>query len=236
MAPKKTRRRAQLAESSGSEPEAWTVVNPERLSAGAEDGQVVADAPVPKARSKRLLNKPLPRLVEPPTPVADITRALLSLVYWRISRDEDQEKQDDSSAEEPSEEEDDYQAHRQMQWQHWRGWQHFHYKEQWQHWRSNPVEDAWKERCCCIRHGFSGNELAVIPRKKLRELENCRNVYRRVRELLQLRKHISLALYFAECPWRQFSTFQWRRHEVRCGDRYMGSYLEGAVLEAVTHP
>ena len=222
MAPKKTRLRAQLAESSGSEPEAWTVVNPERLSAGAEDGQVVADAPLPKAR-KRLLNKPLPRLVEPPTLVADITRALLSLVYWRISRDEDQEKQDDSSAEEPSEEEDDDQAHRQMRL----------YKEQWQHWRSNPVEDAWKERCCCIRHGFSGNELAVIPRKKLRELENCRNVYRHVRELLQLPKHIPLALYFAEC--HKFKR-QWRRHEVRCDDGYMGSYLEGAVLEAVMHP
>ena len=76
--------------------------------------QVVADASLPKAR-KRLLNKPLPRLVEPPTLVADITRALLSLVYWRISRDEDQEKQDDSSAKESSEEEDDNQAHRQMQ-------------------------------------------------------------------------------------------------------------------------
>ena len=121
--------------------------------------QVVADASLPKAR-KRLLNKPLPRLVEPPTLVADITRALLSLVYWRISRDKDQEKQDHSSAEEEDDEE-------------------------------------WVR--CTIRHGFSGTELAIITRKKLRELENCRNVYRRVREILQLADHMSLEFYFAEC-------------------------------------
>ena len=48
------------------------------------DGQVVADASLPKA-CKRLRNKPLPRLVEQPTPVADIKRAVLSLVYWRTA-------------------------------------------------------------------------------------------------------------------------------------------------------
>ena len=148
--------------------------------------QVVADVSLPKSR-KRLFNKALPL-----TPVADITRTLLSLVYWRISRDKDQEKQHHSSAEEEDDEE-------------------------------------WVR--CTIRHGFSGNELAIITRKTLRELQNCRNVYRHVRELLQLAKHISLVLYFAEC--RTFER-KWQRHEVRCDDKN-SSYLSGAVLEAVVH-
>ena len=181
--------------------------------------QVVADASLPKAR-KRVLNKPLPRLVKPPTPVADITHALLSLVYWHISRVKDHEKQDTSSAEE----EDD------GKWLHWRNLQLE--KEKVQYWRSIPVEALWKETCCTIRHSFSGNEFAIITRKHLKELRNCRNVYRHVRELLQLAKHMSLVLYFSEC--RTFKR-KWQRHEVRCDDGY-SSYLEGAVLEAVMHP
>ena len=184
-------------------------------SGGAEDGQVVADVSLPKSR-KRLFNKALPL-----TPVADITRTLLSLVYWRISRDKDQEKQHHSSAEEEDDEE--WVRRRNMQFQ----------KEKVQYWRSIPVEALWKETCCTIRRGFSGNELAIITRKKLRELENCRNVYRHIRELLQLAEHMSLVLYFAEC--HAFKR-QWKRHEVRCSDGYMNSYLEGAVLEAVMHP
>ena len=188
-------------------------------------------ASLPKAR-KRLLNKPLPRLIEPPTPVAGITRAEEEVVEEEAAEKEaaevaiaegeiaeDQEKQDNSSAEESSEEEDD--------------WQMQLYKQKWQYWRSIPVEDAWKERSCCIRSGFSGTNLAVITREKLKELENCRNVYRHVREFLQLPKHISLALYFVGS--HKFQR-QWRRHEVRCDDRHIGSYLEGAVLEAVMHP
>ena len=77
----------------------------------------------------------------------------------------------------------------------------------------------------------SGTEFATITRNECRKLKNRRNVYRHVRELLQLPKHISLALCFADCHTLR----EWQRHEVRCDDGY-SSYLEGAVLEAVMHP
>ena len=173
---------------------------------GTADGQVVVGVSLPKPRF-RLFNKPLPRDAAPLTPVADLTRTLLELVYWRVSEKHDEE------------------------WVHRRDMQLE--KEKVQYWRSIPVEALWKETCCTIRLGFSGNEVAVITRKQLKELRNGRNVYRHVRELLQLAKHMSLVLYFAEC--RAFKR-KWQRHEVRCDDGYMGSYLEGAVLEAVMHP
>ena len=94
------------------------------------------------------------------------------------------------------------------------------------------MEALWKETCCTVRHGFSGKEFAIITRNQLKELKNCRNVYRHVRGLLLLGKHMSLVLYFAEC--HRFER-KWQRHEVRCDDGY-SSYLSGAVLEAVVHP
>ena len=95
------------------------------------------------------------------------------------------------------------------------------------------MQALWKERCCTIRHSFSGNEIANITKRRLKELGHCRNVYFHVRELLMLAKNISLVLYFAEC--RTFGR-QWERHEVRCSATCMAGYLEGAILEAVMHP
>ena len=91
--------------------------------------------------------------------------------------------------------------------------------------------NAWKERCCTIRYKASGNEFAIITKHECRILGNRRNLYRHVRELLQLPKHFSLALYFAD----SHALREWRRHEVRCDDAPMGHYLEGAVLEALVH-
>ena len=179
------------------------------------DGQVVTDASLPKAR-KRLLNKPLPRLVEPPTLVADIKRAVLSLVYWRTAARVSEEE--DESAEE-----EDHAHLAQMQLDS--------DKRKWQYWRSHPLSNAWKERCCTIRYKASGNEFAIITKHECRILGNRRNLYRHVRELLQLPKHFSLALYFAD----SHALREWRRHEVRCDDSPLGQYLEGAVLEALVH-
>ena len=173
-------------------------------------------AKVPKAR-RRLLNKPLPRLVEPPTPVADIKRAVLLLVYWRAAAKVSEREDESAEEEEPA-----HLALRQMQLD----------KEKWQYWRSHPLNNLWKERCCTIRYCASGTEFATITRNECRKLKNRRNVYRHVRELLQLPRHISLALYFADCHTLR----EWQRHEVRCDDVPMGRYLEGAVLEAVVHP
>ena len=172
-------------------------------------------AKVPKAR-KRLLNKPLPRLVEPPTPVADIKRAVLSLVYWRTAARVSEEE--DESAEE-----EDHAHLAQMQLDS--------DKRKWQYWRSHPLSNLWKERCCTIRYKASGNEFAIITKHECRILGNRRNLYRHVRELLQLPKHFSLALYFADCH----ALREWQRHEVRCDDSPLGQYLEGAVLEALVH-
>ena len=151
-------------------------------------------ASLPHVR-KRLLNRPLPRLVNPPTPVADVTRTLLSLVYSRISRVEDEEKWDSSSAED----EEYRRRSMQLQKEKYRRRSMQLDKEKVRYWRSVPMEALWKEASCTIRHGFSGTEFAIITRIQLRELKNCRNVYRHVRELLQLPKHISLALYFVDC-------------------------------------
>ena len=121
-----------------------TARNGHGLVADIKRRAVLSNAPVPKAH-KRLFNKPLPRLIEPPTPAADIKR---------------------------------------------------------------------------------------ITRKQLEKLKNRCNVYRHIRELLQLPKHMSLKLYFAECHTLR----KWQRHEVWCDDSPLGGYLEGAVLEAVVHP
>ena len=190
----------------------------------------------------RLLNKPLPRLVEPPTLVADITRAVLSLVYWRTAAKVPKARKRllnkplprlvleppmpclVSEEEDESAEEEDHAHLARMQLDS--------DKRKWLYWRSHPLSNAWKERCCTIRYKASGNEFATITKHKWRELENRRNLYRHVRELLQLPKHFYLALYFADCH----ALRDWQRHEVRCDDRPMGQYLEGAVLEAVVHP
>ena len=169
----------------------------------------VSDASLPKAR-KRLLNKPLPRLVEPPTPVADIKQAVLSEVYWRTAEKVSQKEEEEEE----------------------RRWRMQLYKEKWQYWRSDGLSNLWKEKCCTIRYGYSGTEFVTITRKQLEKLKNRCNVYRHIRELLQLPKHMSLKLYFAECHTLR----KWQRHEVWCDDSPLGGYLEGAVLEAVVHP
>ena len=191
--------------------------------------------------SMRLLNKPLPRLVEPPTLVADITRAVLSLVYWRTAAKVPKARKRllnkplprlvleppmpclVSEEEDESAEEEDHAHLARMQLDS--------DKRKWLYWRSHPLSNAWKERCCTIRYKASGNEFAIITKHECRILGNRRNLYRHVRELLQLPKHFSLALYFAD----SHALREWRRHEVRCDDSPLGQYLEGAVLEALVH-
>ena len=187
-----------------------TARNGHGLVADIKRRAVLSNAPVPKAH-KRLFNKPLPRLIEPPTPAADIKRAVLSEVYRtteKVSEKEEEEEEEE------------------------RRWRMQLYKEKWQYWRSDGLSNLWKEKCCTIRYGYSGTEFATITRKQLENLKNRCTVYRHIRELLQLPKHISLKLYFAECHTLR----KWQRHEVWCDDSPLGGYLEGAVLEAVVHP
>ena len=69
-----------------------TARNGHGLVADIKRRAVLSNAPVPKAH-KRLFNKPLPRLIEPPTPAADIKRAVLSEVYRTTEKVSEKEEE-----------------------------------------------------------------------------------------------------------------------------------------------
>ena len=164
------------------------------------------------AIGKRLLNKRLHREPAVKETCGKATvQLLLPLIYENVS---DRELDLQIKSEESQRERDEL-------------------KKQWLHWRSFPVDEAWKDNCCIIRGAFSGREFLVVNNKKLAELKTTRNIYKHVRECLQLQKHISLRLTYCDC--RLWKT-RWNEHIVACNDSDCMRYLTGAILQAVVHP
>ena len=95
-----------------------------------------------------------------------------------------------------------------------------------------PVLDAWKDNVCTIRWAMSGREFLIVNERKLEELKTLRNLYKYVRDWLQLEKHQSLCLTFCGCRcWGR----QWNEHPVACDDSVCKRYLTGAILKSVVH-
>ena len=153
---------------------------------------------------KRLLNKSLPRRLAAPTSISELVRPALFLMYEHAAMIL-------------------YPAYRRP---HVR-----HLLEADAPWHASYQSHIKLQRCCTIRHAFSGNEF-FITREILIELNSLRHLYRYVREHMQLPKNISLVLFFADC--RTYRS--WKRHEVRCTDCRIMGYVDGAILETVVHP
>ena len=167
--------------------------------------------------TSRLTNRPLCsiRPVQSTSPVENITRVVLSSVYRRVTSEKESELASPEESDESSEE--------------------IRVRNMIAHWRQHPLKDAWKESACTLRYACSGTEFAFIPSNKLKELGTTRQLHLYVRDLMQLEKHISLALHYVDC--RTFGGLNRARHVVSCDDSArMHRYLRGTILEVMVHP